>query len=90
MKDKKYKVVIDALKDGQAEHGRKVFDIGSMYQEANYLYANELYADNSPMRRWSTSQCPLGYKDVAKKDRASYRVIGSWKTDRGREFTFPG
>ena len=90
MKDKKYKVVIDALKDLDRQNtGEKYSDIGSMYQEANYLYANELYADNKPYEALVYYRNVLGYKDVAKKlDRASYRVIGSWKTDRGAEFTF--
>jgi hypothetical protein len=61
-----------------------------MYQEANYLYANELYNANKPYEALKYYRNILDYKDVSTKKltRVAYRVVGTWKTDKGAVFTF--
>lgn len=91
MKEKNYKAVIEALEGLDRENtGDKYADIDQMYQEANYLYANELYNADKPYEALKYYRNIPDYKDVSSKklDRASYRVLGSWKTSKGAAFIF--
>ena len=91
MQEKDYKAAVDALKDLNRENpGEKYADIDEMYKEANYLYANELYNADKPYEALKYYRNILDYKDVSSKklDRASYRVIGTWKTEKGAVFVF--
>ncbi|NLO12876.1 MAG: hypothetical protein GX124_01985, partial [Clostridiales bacterium] len=91
MKAKDYKAVIDALEGLDRKNtGEKYAGIDDMYKEANYLYANALYNDNKPYEALVYYRRILDYRDVSsrKLDRASYRVIGTWKTEKGAVFIF--
>lgn len=60
-------------------------DIGDMYNEANYEYANALYADRKPYEALTYYQNIPDYKDVttSKLDRVCYRILGTWVSSTG-------
>jgi hypothetical protein len=91
MKQKDYLSVIKALSGLDREHtGEKYQDIQQMYQEANYLYADALYADNKPYEALVYYRNILEYKDVKtrKLNRTPYRIIGKWESTKGVVFEF--
>ena len=56
----------------------------SMYQEANYRYANQLYDEKKPYQALPYYRNIPDYKDVAKKlDRVCYRILGAWISRTG-------
>ena len=91
MKDKDYKTAIDALEDLDRENtGEKYADVEDIYKEATYQYANALYNDDKPYEALVYYRKILDYKDVSSRrlDRASYRVLGTWQTEKGAVFIF--
>ena len=64
-------------------------DIERMYQEANYLYANQLYDQKKPYEALPYYRNIPEYKDVAKKlDRVCYRMLGKWVSLTGVRMEF--
>ena len=59
-------------------------DIGQLYREANYLYANRLYEQKQPYEALVYYRNILDYKDVDRKlDRVCYRMLGTWVSRTG-------
>ena len=60
-----------------------------LYQEANYLYANQLYDEKKPYEALTYYRRILDYKDVERKlDRVCYRMLGRWVSRTGIEMEF--
>ncbi len=88
---KDYRTVIEALSPLQEGFlPEKYADIPSMYKEACYLYANELYNDRRPFEALKYYQLIPDYRDVAsyRLERAVYKLMGQWETEKGQTFEF--
>ena len=85
------KAAVDALSGLDRENpGEKYKDVDQMYKEANYRYADQLYAEKKPYEALVYYRNILDYKDVStrKLKRASYEIIGTWESNRGAVFIF--
>ncbi len=91
MKDKDYKLAIDALSGlDREEPGEKYAYIGEMYREANYRYADQLYEEQKPYEALVYYRNVLDYRDVSTKKlkRVAYEIIGKWESTKGAVFIF--
>lgn len=67
----------------------KYGDFQQLYNEANYLYANQLYDEKQPYEALKYYRAIPGYKDVERKlDRICYRMLGRWLSRTGIEMEF--
>ena len=64
--------------------------IDDIYNEANYNYANELYAQKKPYEALRYYRNIPDYKDVTEKklNRICYRILGSWVSAKGIKMEF--
>jgi len=88
---KDYLTVIEALSPLQEGFlTEKYAEIPSMYKDACYLYANELYNDHQPFEALKYYQLIPDYRDVAsyRLERPVYKLMGKWETERGQTFEF--
>jgi len=90
MDAKDYAAAITALESVSLENTSSSYaDIERMYQEANYLYANQLYDQKKPYEALPYYRNIPEYKDVAKKlDRVCYRMLGKWVSLTGVRMEF--
>ena len=85
-----YPAALAALESVDRENGTKEYgDLEQLYQEANYLYANQLYDEKKPYEALPYYRRIPEYKDVARKlDRVCYRMMGRWVSRTGVEMDF--
>ncbi len=91
MDEKDYAAVIAALEGIELENvSDKYADIEEIYSEANYCYANELYAQKEPYEALRYYRSIPDYKDVTEKklNRICYRILGSWVSAKGIKMEF--
>ena len=88
---KEYRAAIEALDNfPMANLPQRYKDLPGLYQEACYLYAEELYHDGKPYEALPYYQRIADYKDVADKklERRCYLILGVWKSIAGKEARF--
>ena len=80
-----YRTAIDLLSGLDRQNASETYgDMERMYQEANYLYANQLYDEKKPYEALPYYRNIPDYKDVARKlDRVCYRMLGTWISRTG-------
>lgn len=86
-----YAAAVNALEGMQRENvSEKYADIDDIYNEANYNYANELYAQKKPYEALRYYRNIPDYKDVTEKklNRICYRILGSWVSAKGIKMEF--
>lgn len=85
-----YVTAIEALESVSRQNASEAYaDMERMYQEANYLYANQLYDDKKPYEALPYYRNIPDYKDVPRKlDRVCYRMLGSWISVTGIHMEF--
>ena len=85
-----YLTAIQAMESVERENDSEAYsDLQRMYQEACYLYANQLYDDKQPYEALPYYRKILDYKDVERKlDRVCYRMLGRWVSRTGVEMEF--
>ena len=91
MAEEDYKTVIDALSGLSQDYlSDKYDDIPSIYQEACYRYANELYSQKQPFEALKYYRQIEDYKDVSSKrlDKVVYRIMGKWESAKGMVMEF--
>ena len=91
MDAKDYAAAVSALEGVQRENiSDKYADIDEIYNEANYNYANELYAQKKPYEALRYYRNIPDYKDVTEKklNRICYRILGSWVSATGVKMEF--
>ncbi len=91
MKNKDYKSAIDALEPlDRSNPNEKYRNVESIYKNAVYLYANQLYDNKEPYLALPYYRAIPDYKDVArtKLTRTPYRILGVWQTEKGFTMTF--
>lgn len=91
MAKKDYKAVVDALHNLDREKtGAKYSDIQSMYEQANYAYAGQLYNQDKPYEALPYYQNIPEYRDVKTQrlTRVPYRIMGEWESTKGVKMTF--
>ena len=91
MAQKDYLTVIEALsplQDGFLTE--KYAEIPSMYKDACYHYANELYNDRKPFEALRYYRLIPDYRDVAsyRLEKTVYKLMGQWESDKGQKFEF--
>ncbi len=89
--EKDYLTVINALSPLQGGFlTEKYAGIPSMYKDACYLYANELYNAHKPFEALKYYKLIPDYRDVAsyRLDKAVYKLMGKWESDKGQTFEF--
>lgn len=78
-----YKAAVDILSALKQDYiPEKYADITDLYNEAQYQYAEALYAAKQPFAALPYYRQILEYKDVASKKltRSVYRILGSWES----------
>ena len=90
MEEKDYLTVIEVLSPLRDEYLTDAYaQIPAMYQNACYLYANALYNNRQPFEALIYYRQIMNYRDVANRvDKAVYRIMGQWETDKGQRFDF--
>ena len=91
LEQKDYLTVIEALAPLQEGFlTEKYARIPSMYKDACYLYANELYNDHKPFEALKYYKLIPDYRDVAsyRLDKAVYKLMGQWESEKGQKFEF--
>jgi len=86
LSEKRYGDAVTALSQVSRDNPSEEYaDIDEMYNEANYEYANALYADRKPYEALKYYQNIPDYKDVttSKLDRVCYRILGTWVSSTG-------
>ena len=85
-----YATAIQALESVSRQNASEAYaDMERMYQEANYLYANQLYDGKKPYEALPYYRNIPDYKDVARKlDRVCYRMLGIWVSVTGIHMEF--
>ena len=68
----------------------KYADVKTMWQEAAYEYAEQLYLADKPYEAYAYFEQLLDYKDVSTKKitRRAYQVCGTWVSGKGEIFVF--
>ncbi len=87
---KDYRTVIETL-DGfpMAELPREYRDLLELYQQACYLYAEQLFNDGKPYEALPYYQRIVDYRDVGGKlERRCYLLLGKWKSVTGEVCEF--
>ncbi len=91
MNGKDYKAAVDILAKVELNDlPQKYRRLGDMYNQANYNYANDLYADGKPYDALPYYKNIPDYKDVTKKRlaRNCYMVLGKWISKAGVAMEF--
>jgi tetratricopeptide (TPR) repeat protein len=91
MANKQYLAAVNALTGISREAlSGKYADIPDMYNEANYLLAEQLYNAKKPFEALVYYRNIPDYKDVTsrKLDRVCYRMLGKWKSTKGVTMEF--
>ena len=85
-----YLTAIEAMQAVDRENESEAYgDLERMFQETNYLYANQLYDEKKPYDALPYYRAIPGYKDVERKlDRVCYRMLGRWVSRTGIEMEF--
>lgn len=86
-----YLAIIEALEPFKEETlTGKYAQIPEMYREACYQYANSLYNSRQPFDALPYYRRIADYRDVASNrlDKAVYRIMGAWETDKNQLFVF--
>lgn len=80
-----YAAAIQVMETVERENDSAAYaGLAGMYQEANYLYANQLYDEKKPYEALIYYRNIPGYKDVERKlDRVCYRMLGRWVSRTG-------
>ena len=90
MAEQDYLTAIEAMEKVERENDSENYgDLQRMYEEACYLYANQLYDEKRPYDALPYYRAIPGYKDVERKlDRVCYRMLGRWVSRTGVEMEF--
>ena len=91
MRAKNYKAVVDILAPVDlSDLPKKYKELGDMYSQANYEYANDLYADGRPYEALPYYRNIPDYKDVSTRrlTRSCYQVLGKWVSKTGVSMEF--
>ena len=85
-----YPAALAALESVDRENATKEYgDMEKLYQEVNYLYANQLYDEKKPFEALPYYRRVPEYKDTARRlDRVCYRMLGRWVSRTGVEMEF--
>jgi len=91
IKAKDYKTAVEALDPLDRQNpGEKYKNVQTMYEDAVYRYANDLYNAKKPFEALPLYRKIPGYKDVDnhKLTRVPYRILGTWQTESGLTMEF--
>ncbi|MBQ2701227.1 MAG: hypothetical protein IJF65_08755 [Clostridia bacterium] len=91
MEENDYQTVIEALETFDlSDPPKKYADMPSMYEKANYAYANELYEAGKRYEALVYYRKIPDYKDVTSKklQRNCYLILGKWVSSSGVEMEF--
>jgi hypothetical protein len=91
IKKKDYKTAVEALEPlDRGDPNDKYKNVQALYENAVYLYANQLYDAREPYLALPYYRKIADYKDVTrtKLTRTPYRILGTWKTEKGFTMIF--